>query len=284
MKKKTSIYKLLIYIICLCSFSSCFQPEEGCLDIEATNFVLAADRNCSKDATASCFCKYPKVSLQIEQVFDKSVFSTNQIYRTTAGDYIQIPNIQFYISDIQLILEDGQIATTLDTITLTLTDNDQLQNKLSFDDFFLIQPQTQQINSLITTNLSGTFSRLQFSVGIKSPENTTTPNQVKRISHPLAIDSLYVENLGYIYNELTIQPDTSLTEVIVVQLTHMDGLQKVILDISPITKQPGKEISIQTLQINHAKWFDGINFVTNSQEEIRRKIVTNTTKVFSILP
>jgi len=276
-----SLFILLLLLLLL--LSSCFEPEEGCLDIEASNFELAADRSCSKDASKSCFCTYPKISLQITHVFDKADFSTNQAYRTSSGEYIRIKDIQFYISDIQLVLSDGQIATTLDTVTMTLTENDQLVNKVSLDDFHLIQPTSTSISSLITSNLSGNFSQLQFSVGLKTPENTTAPELVNQSNHVLTIDTMHQENEGYTFNRLLIQSDTSSNEMMVLQLNQTDGLPRVILDIPPTTKQPGKDISIQTLQINHAKWLDGINFAENTQEEIRRKIVTNTTNVFSIL-
>jgi len=275
---------LLIFICSTLLFSSCFEPEEGCLDIEANNFELSADRDCSKDAQTSCFCTYPNVSIQIEQVFDKASFIANQAYRISSGEIIRISDIQFYISDIQLILSDGQISATLDTITLTITEEDQVKNNISLDDFHLINPSSQRISSLLTSNKSGAFSQLQFSVGVKTPESTTNPTQINSSSHVLAIDSMYLEQEGYIFNRLLVQPDTNTNERLLIQLTKNDGLQRIILDLSNLNKQPGDDISIETLQINHAKWFDGINFAENTQDEVRRKIVTNTTNVFTILP
>jgi len=245
---------------------------------------LSADRDCSKDAQKSCFCSYPNVSLQITQVFDKIPFTTNQAYRTSSGELIRISDIQFYISDVQLISADGQIAATLDTITLTINEENQERNNISLDDFHLITPNSQRISSLLTSNRSGDFSQLQFSVGIKTPESTTSPEQINSSSHVLAIDSMYLEQEGYIFNRLLVQPDTNTNEQLLIQLTKNDGLQRIILDLSNLNKQPGDDISIETLQINHAKWFDGINFAENTQDEVRRKIVTNTTNVFTILP
>ncbi len=278
------IVKFLTLLLTIVSLAACFEPEEGCLDIEATNFQLSADRGCSKDAQSSCFCTYPAISLQITQVFDKSTFNTNQVYQTSAGENIRIADIQFYMSDIQLVLADGQVAATLDTITLTITEGDQEKNKISLDDFHLITPNSQRISSLITSDESGEFTQLQFSIGIKSPESTTTPASMKRTNHVLAIDSMYQAPEGYVFNRISLQPDTTSTEKMLIQLREVDGLSRIILDLTPLNKQPGKDISIETLQINHAKWFDGINFAENTQDEVRRKIVTNTTNVFSILP
>ena len=283
MIKKIVIINLFLIPIYFLLFS-CFEPEEGCLDIEANNFQLAADRDCSKDASDNCFCTYPSVSLKITHVFDKIDFSPNQIYRTNSGEYIRIQDIQFYMSDIQLVLEDNSIVQTLDTITLTVQENGQLQNQVLLDDFHLVNSTTQTINSLVTTNQSGTFSQLQFSIGVKSPANTTNPDQLNQSTHVLSIDSMYIEQEGYIFNRISIQPDTSSAETWLFQFTQADSLSRITCDIPHLPqKQQGKDISIETLQINHAKWFDGINFAENSQSDIRRKIVTNTTNVFTIL-
>ena len=283
MKGKKVITNLLALLLIL-SLSACFDPEEGCLDVEADNFELSADIDCTGDAETSCVCTYPSISLQIDQVFDKSSFVANQIYQTSTGEFIRITDIQFYISDIQLVLANGEVSATLDTITLTINEGDQVKNNISSDDFQLITSGSQQISSLITSDKSGAFSQLQFSVGIKTPESTTNPTLLNNDSHVLAIDSMYLEEEGYIFNRISVQPDTSSTDNLLIQLTENEGLPRIILDLTDVSKLPGKDISIETLQINHAKWFDGINFADDTQDEVRRKIVTNTTNVFSILP
>ena len=96
MIKKTSIISLL-FLFCYFLPTSCFEPEEGCLDIEANNFQLAADRDCSKDAPSNCFCTYPSVSLRVVHVFDKLDFRTDTVYRINSGEIIKIRDIQFYI-------------------------------------------------------------------------------------------------------------------------------------------------------------------------------------------
>lgn len=286
MTKKTIISRFFLFLSCYFLLSACFEPEEGCLDIEANNFQLAADRDCSKDASTSCFCTYPSVSLDLMYVFNDSTFTTDQAYQIGSGEYIKIRDIQFYISDIQLLLEDNQIVHTLDTITLAIRENGTFERQLVLDDFYLIPPPTNQTNlDLITTNRSGTFTQLQFRVGIKPLANTTQPDEVSNTAHVLAIDSLYLEGQGYVFNRLLIQPDTNTTETILVQLTEADSLPKITLNDNMLAiKEQGKDISLGTLQINHARWFDGINFAENSKDEIHRKIALNTINVFTLLP
>ena len=87
---------------------------------------------------------------------------------------------------------------------------------------------------------------------------------------------------GYIFNRFILNTDTSTVEKTIFEITNEEGVVPIVLDFFPINKEQGKDISIGTLQLNHAKWFDGINFVENTVEEIHSQIVLNTTKVFSI--
>jgi len=270
----------LLLLGCLV-FTSCFQPEEGCLDIEATNFALSADRDCvENDATSACPCKYPSLNLVIEHMYNDQPYLSDSVYQNNLGQAFRIRDIQFYMSDIRIIRSDSTVVTVLDTITLTVSKEGQLEKFVATDDFKLVH--TQKLIELGSINTSGTFQQLAFTVGIKDPENTANPEDILRNSHSLLVDSMYTTTEGYIFNRFVLNMDTSTQERTVLQITNKEGITPIILDFFPINKEQGKAISIDTLKLNHAKWFDGINFVENTPEEIRSKIVINTTKVFSI--
>ena len=275
---KTRSFLLLFFTMhYLCT--ACFQPEEGCLDIEATNFELSADRDCPEGD--QCACKYPSATLQFEYIFDKSSYLANGIYQNNIGQYFRIQDIQFYISDIQLVRADDLLVPILDTITLTVLNAEAQQEKIvAIDDFQLIRQQSSA--TLGSIDKSGIFKALQFSVGVKTPENTTTPDDLTSSSHPLAIDSMYTSTNGYIFNRIVIDRDTNLQETTILQVTKKEGIAKIVLPLSSKEKLSGQAFSLGTLKINHAKWFDGINFVENTNEEMTQKIVTNTTNVFSL--
>ena len=52
---KLSRISLCLYVVL--SLTACFEPQEGCTDIAATNFDASADENCT-----DC-CTYPKLQL-----------------------------------------------------------------------------------------------------------------------------------------------------------------------------------------------------------------------------
>ena len=270
-----------LLLLCCLFFTSCFQPEEGCLDIEASNFALAADRDCVQDDnTVTCPCDYPSLNLVIDHVYNDQPYLLDSIYQNDLGQTFRIEDIQFYISNIRLMRSDSTAVKILDTITLTVSIAGQLEKLVAIDDFKIIQNQTTV--DLGSINTSGTFQQLAFIVGIKEPENTANPEDILRTSHSLLVDSMYTESEGYIFNRFVLNTDTSTMENTILHITNNEGITPIVLDFFPTSKEQGKAFSIDTLQLNHAKWFDGINFDENTVEEMRLKIVTNTTKVFSI--
>ena len=60
-KNITRLAPILLYLL---SLTSCFEPQEGCLDISAVNFDASADKDCDK---SGCACIYPKLQVAVDQ-------------------------------------------------------------------------------------------------------------------------------------------------------------------------------------------------------------------------
>src|SRR5690349_2250009 len=101
-------FMILLIPLVLCQ-QACFEPKYGCLDIAATNFNPAADKDCC--------CRYPKLLLDVNQVYDTLVFRQDSLYPGTGGHLFRIRNVAFYLSDFQLI-KDGVTFETEDVVDL----------------------------------------------------------------------------------------------------------------------------------------------------------------------
>ena len=140
-----------LFLLCCLFFTSCFQPEEGCLDIEATNFTLSADRDCVQDDnTSDCPCTYPDINLVIEHVYNDQAYLPDSVYQNNLGQTFRIRDIQFYMSDICLIRSDSTVVKILDTITLIVSNGGELEKLVAIDDFTLVQNQ-RRINEVVST-------------------------------------------------------------------------------------------------------------------------------------
>ena len=281
--------QLAVFIVICLSFVACFQPESGCLDIEATNFELTADEPCDSDNTAtSCPCTYPVLSFDtMSYVVEKSTYQPNTFYRINS-QYIQIQSIQFYLSGFQFRSTSGEWIGVADTISLfVLNEDNQLETQLLTDDFLLVNQERSIDMGAIRQH--GTFDSLRFVLGIEAPANSANPDSINRTSHSLLESEMHTGNqeTGYIFNQLTLSRDTlPETTPITLNITAADFAGQ--LDLMEF-KMPfsyetpiGKDFSLGTLQVDHAKWFDGINFVVDTEAIMIEKIVANTPKVFSV--
>ena len=281
-------------------FSACFIPEPGCLDIEATNFTLNADEPCGSDddTEEGCPCSYPNLNLAIDynfqpfdevsdtfflndslaQLFD---YSPNAIYEIQ-NQFIRLKSIQFYLSNFQFHQLNGDWIGIEDTMTFVINERDP-KDSLFIDNFHLLNQQDRI--TIGAVRQSGQFDSLRFNVGIDEFANGIIPDSITNTSHPLADLEMHtgdVTNGGYIFNEIVLQKDTIAETVeTILKISGNSSLVKIVLPFSYETPI-GEDFSIGTLRINHAKWFDGIKFVTDSDAVLIETIIKNTPNVFSI--
>ena len=282
-------FKLLVFGLFLSLFSGCFQPESGCLDVEAKNFELTADEPCDSDNSAtSCPCTYPILSFDtMNYVVEKFTYQPDDFYLVDA-QYIRIQSIQFYLSGFQFRRTSGEWVSVEDTISLVvLNAENQLETQLLTDDFLLINQQRSIDMGAITEH--GTFDSLRFVLGIEAPANSAAPDSITNTSHPLAEEEMHTGNqtTGYIFNQLIFHRDTfaetatTILNITAADFTNQSDLMELKMPFSYETPI-GTDFSLGTLQVDHGKWFDGINFVVDTEAIMIEKIVANTPKVFSV--
>lgn len=283
-------FKVLFWTSITCLFfSGCFQPESGCLDIEATNFELEADEPCDNDnSAASCPCTYPVLSFDmVNYVVEKFDYEPGAVYLID-GQYIRIQNIQFYLSGFQFRNTSGEWISVEDTISLVvLNENNQIQTQLLTDDFLLIDQQSSIDMGAISQH--DTFDSLRFVLGLENPANSAAPDSITNTQHPLADTDMHTGSpeTGYIFNQLIFHRDTfAETGITTLNITAADFANRLnLMEFKmPFSYETpiGTDFSLGTLQVNHGKWFDGINFVVDTELIMTEKIVANTPKVFSV--
>ncbi|MEM1120995.1 MAG: MbnP family protein [Bacteroidota bacterium] len=256
------------------------------MDIEATNFDITADEPCGDDDSANgCPCTYPIFSFRTDYLFDKVAYTDGGRYQVD-GQLIQIDDIQLYLSNFAFRYTSGEWTQVTDTIGVAIQNEAGLKDTILTDDFVLINQQSSFDVGAIQR--SGTFDSLRFLVGIMHPANTVNPDSVSRSRHPLTETEMHTGDVGtgYIFSRFVFRKDT-LENTVATTLTvsqHI-GSGKIVPIQMPISTKSSIESKffVGTLTINHAKWFDGIKFVTDSDEAMIEKLVANTPTVFSIV-
>lgn len=288
--KWVSFFKLIMitFLVFPILWSSCFTPAEGCLDIDATNFNASADESCS-----DC-CIYPQLNLniahniQIEGVLqaDTCINFTSSTFLTNDNvDFFQLDDVSFYLSDFELEKIDGTISEVINVSRFYILDDIVTQtykDTLVKNDFVLVK-RTQFAYSIGEFRAPGTYAKLRFQVGILPRLNSIDPDTLAT-THSLSSSQGMYDTLdnSFLSQRFTIEMDTS-EAVEMIEDFEIGGFSQPIpieLDF-PNTFQPGFDVDI-SLKINYTKWLQGINFATDSEAEIKSKIVSNTAEAIEI--
>lgn len=278
---------MISFLFCSICFSACYEPIEGCLDTNALNFSLDADRECD-----GC-CTYPSLSIRlVHQWIDEDTSFTFR-YASTAftdggGHPFLIDRITYYLKDFALVTPGGESVSTTDTVLVArLNDNGFYEDTYVLDDFLLINPGTSTELEVGTLAQNTTFSRLRFELGVDESTDRILPGSLAN-NHPLSLldSSMYDLNDGrYFSNRLDLKRDTSDSAG---ELSLSYGAERAVTPIvvevpGGFTLPPGFNMVI-TLQVNYADWFQGVqNIDSASTETIESQIVVSLSNSFSLL-
>jgi hypothetical protein len=134
------MYRLLLLVSLTILLSSCYEDVEGCLDVNASNYNLEADRDCPDNC-----CNYPTLRLSTNHLYGGATLRTDTFYRDANDQPFRITRLRYYWSDIEMVQADGStivpqrevdiglIAPSGDTILTTINGNLALFNGSSLN-------------------------------------------------------------------------------------------------------------------------------------------------------
>ncbi|MFM8487646.1 MAG: hypothetical protein ACKOCH_15060, partial [Bacteroidota bacterium] len=147
--------------------TSCYEPQQGCLDVRAVNYYAGADENCC--------CRFPKLILSSDQVYDTLLFRLDSLYPSKNGELFRIKNIMFYLSEVELG-KAGETVRTSDSLQFRLfntAQNDTVRQWLR-DDATLVR-RSPLDNQVATFSDDGDFDRIRFRIGLSADANRVIP-------------------------------------------------------------------------------------------------------------
>jgi hypothetical protein len=194
-----------IVLILLMGLSvGCDEPVDGCLDIEAVNLNVEADRPCD-----DC-CQYPRWQLSVLQEYGGSIFRENQPVLNLADQWFRIKQISFYLSDFQAD-RVGEAFSVEDTLTMRAfgASPADTTSALLKNDMQLVRRLTV-LYPVGRFRTSGSFDALSCQLGLLPDANRVIPRYAPA-AHPLAKqpDSLWLNaNDGYVWMQVVLTRDT----------------------------------------------------------------------------
>jgi hypothetical protein len=256
--------------LCLLMLIQCQEPVKGCLDARATNFDVTAAKTCEEDC-----CLYPNLKIQFDYAFDTLNFNFNTPYKF-GTDSIRFISAQFYVSNVQLIKDDGSKASVIDSILL-FRDKDSIR----VPNYYALVGKNNGFETLLGKfNQVGVYSKIGFKMGLELEASKTIPSKMPS-SSPLSIksDSMYISSeKAYIFNKMTLYRTTpsKMTDTFRLVIKTLRSLE--LKGNRTLVLKDGFD-AIVPLKIDYKKWLEGVNF-SSPINSIQDKIVSNTEKAF----
>ena len=261
-------YYLLLITYCLL-INACQETTKGCLDVRATNFDVTVTQACEDNC-----CIYPYLTLQADYFYDTTKFSLNKKYKIDGvADSIEFLSFQFYLSNFQLVTSDNKIATVIDSIQISRT-NDTIK---TLSNYALVSKANGFQYKIGKFDKPTKYTKVKFQVGLDNIANQAIPSKMP-LGSPLSTqsDSMYLKAQNtYIFNKIVYKlkskPDT--VSIFITTIAPLEFTKT-------LSFTEGFDAAIP-LKIDYKKFITDIKF-TETQTVIRQKIVNNTMNAFSI--
>lgn len=276
-----SISSALLCLVLFATLQSCESPERGCLDVEATNFDVSADKPCEDDC-----CKYPQLVLAVNQEFNGAIWKQDTAYRNDLGKWFRIKSISYYLSDIKLT-QNGEAYTVSDSVQMrvfganagdTLTDY--------FTDDYLLVRRNQVDYTVGTFKTSGSFQQFSGRLGLSGSSNDIVPRYAPS-GHPLAkqSDSLWLSRPeSYVMMQIILTRDTnSTTTPDTLRFTEADlgSNAHTILRTGNYEHETGFNFEL-ILTADYYQLFKGVDFAISGISAWKTRIIANLSDTFDV--
>ena len=258
---------------------ACYEKQEGCLDINAANFDVAADIPCSE-----C-CVYPQLSVKLEHkaVLPDTIlpFRYDSLFSVAAYPAVKFRfhRLRYYLSNIRLV-RSGASGGVADSITLYLPQSpgDTVPVRV-VNDFMVADRDFLQAKKLGTWKGEGTFDRLEFTLGVDDAIRYTDPAKTPA-GHALQapVDGYnWTESEGYISNFMRYSTEAQAQDTIDVAITTPVPVS-LTLD-PPLEIIPGYNITL-TLYVNYLAWLEGLDLSTATPSAIEQQYINQAAYAF----
>lgn len=204
---------MLIFLLA----SSCYERQEGCLDIRSDSYDFFADDPCE-----DC-CTYPTMTWQVTHEWLDTFLMEGEIYYNNLDQYIQVISSEFYISELALLKENeefviDEVLEVVDKAGAALTISNSIQFVQSFRKSYPVG----------SFRYPDTYDALGFTLGI--PGNYVASDSTET----------FVEDVSFLDEEIC--EHTNFRLEYVVDTISMDTLVMELIGTSTI-----EEISLEAL-------------------------------------
>jgi hypothetical protein len=249
-------------------FPACLAPEEGCLDVQATNFNFEARRACD-----TC-CTYPSLVLEVAHLADTNAFSFARTYKI-GSDSVQILEAVFYFSDFSILKPSGETSGVRDSFRIVRAQDSIFRA----NDVALVSKSLNFTYTLGKFKSVGVVSKLNFLLGLNAETQKTIPSKMPSNSvMSIGRDSMYNSlESKYLSAKFTLRKPNLITGKNDTFRFKILKTQAISLTKEFVLKEGFN--AVLPISINYLRFFEGVNYAL-PQNQIEEKIVVNFSNAF----
>ena len=272
--------RVAIFLLCPLLFTACFEPKQGCLDLQAVNFDASADKDCE---TPGCACIYPRLQISIDQRYDSLPYRRDSLYTSDNGARFRLHEVNFYLSDFQVVQPPATYAVS-DTLGLRVFSPDlsDTLRQVFRNDFQLVRLEAQTY-SIGTLRQSGIFTQVRFRVGLSDEANRVVPRLAPG-SHPLSrqADSLWVSPAeGYVFLKVVVGRDAQSVQRDTLLLTRADVGELRIEANGQFVHVEGYDFALK-MKVDFHRLLGNVNWSAGDKTTWKKQIVANLPMAFTV--
>ncbi len=278
--------QLLLGSLLLVLLPGCFEPEEGCLDVEALNYDIDADSECDGCCVAPTMTLGVRHRFVVDDVVNR-VFPHSSVFDPSThlddfGQAFQFKEIRYFLSNLRLSRVNGTHLGALDSLLIALDDGRVTSTAVVENNFALVESSILSDYDIGRIRGNGSFTSLDFIFGVAEPADEALIGELPD-DHPLNDSTMYISTKeGLLFLDMEIYTDTiaSQRDSLRVQLDNTDLLSALSLPVD-FMLNPGFNVEI-VLQADYASMLQGVNVRSDNAATIRQKIVDNLPNLFSV--
>ncbi len=254
--------------------SACYKPRVGCLDPNATNFDVSADKDTGN-------CVYAKLVLQLSHTYDGVGLRTDSFYTNQYNQKYKIKEFAYYLSGFTVLqgLQEYPLEDTLHAFKrVSPSANDSVRITLT-SDIGLIRRNTVELVTG-TFRESGVFDGIRMDFGLRSQVMEVLPGSVRagsvlRPQPEMLYDSTNQRyHFGRFIIEHELQPGSAtVTDTLLLGVDAFAAGGNKIEQLLSLKQTAGFDFDVKT-QVDYKLWFDQVDW-TSDMTTIKAKIAQN---------
>ena len=255
MKNKAVLLSVMLSLL----FVACLEPKDGCLDEQALNYEITADRNCC--------CEYPGLIVNIDHEWDTLGFRIGDEF-IVGQDTLVIEEMQYFLS--------GFILESANSVSYSVDELIEIDSPpvVVPDDLVLVRPSGAAARAGTFVHPEIQFSRLSFALG-PTPEMQNIPPEAFPTDHPARVGApVLFDTTGQKFCDFYIRvsraSDSNQSRSLLLNISENDFIQKSV----DYNATVGFNLDIR-LAVDYHAWFEDVDFFNDTNLQISSRLKEN---------